>query len=217
LHLLSDEGIPNIFLRVDVDKDNVDHMDELLDDLKARSLQHVPIGFGLIQAKSQACSSWWSFCLRGEESRQLLPGIWKKAMDRGFDVRLRPHPFFVYCGAQTNFSLMIDPSGDVYKCSNFLGQRERRVASIREDGSATSLRFEYFDWMSRNPLAFEACRACAYLPLCGGGCAGIAFKEHGTFHKEVCAEIKCVLEEQLKLYLSSRFPAKFGSGGYRWG
>lgn len=216
LELLSEHRIPNVFLRIDVDKDNASHMDELLDDLKARSLQHIPIGFGLIQAKSQACSSWWNFCLRGEESKLLLPDIWRKALDRGFDVRLRPHVFFVYCGAQTNFSIMIDPSGDVYKCSNFLGQREHRVGSIREDGSMTGLNYEYFDWMSRNPLAFEACRACTYLPLCGGGCAGLAFKEHGTFHREICGEIKSILEDQLKLYLHYQWPAKFKNGRYLW-
>jgi len=216
LELFAETGTENLFLRIDVDKNNAASIEELLDDLKKRGLQYVPIGFGLIQAKSRACSMYSSSCIVGEESRNILPSLWKLAIDKGFDLRLRPHAFFVYCGAQTNFSLMVDPEGNLYKCSNFLGMEEHRIGSIKDDGSFGNVRYEYYDWMSRNPLKIKKCTMCKYLPLCGGGCAGIAFFKHNTFHKEICSETKYLIDHQLKLYLNQQYPRKFKNGSFNW-
>jgi uncharacterized protein len=210
LELASDLGLENLFLRIDVDKDNINQISELFSDLKERGLQHIPLGFGLIEPKTSTCSSYSSLCIEDKESLQQLPRLWSLAMEDGFDVRLRPQPFFVYCGAQTNYSFIVDPKGDLYKCSNFVGQRDHCIGSIHPGGILDNYRYEYFDWMSRNPLKMKGCQSCKVLPLCGGGCAGLAYTEHGTFHMERCGTTKYLIESQIKQHLKRIFPHKFG-------
>jgi uncharacterized protein len=216
LELHQELGLGHLLLRIDVDRQNVDQMRELLRDLRARGLHRIPVAFGLIQPKTQACASYSHRCLGGPELRRLVPPLWEMALEEGFDLKLRPEALFAYCGAQTNFSFTIDPHGGLYKCSNFVGLPEHRIASIGPDGSLTDLAFEYYDWMSRDPLKMPRCRKCKVLPLCGGGCAGLAFTEHGTFHREVCGETKYLLDRQLRVHLRQTFPERFRSGGYRW-
>jgi uncharacterized protein len=194
-------GIDNVLLRIDVDKDNVGEMQGLFDDLKGRGLGRIPLAFGPIQPKTDTCRSYSHRCIGGEEARKLIVPLWESAIEQGFHVPLKPHPMFVYCGAQSNFSFMIDPKLHLYKCSNYIGRPEFRIASIGTDGSLTDLRFEYFNWMSRSPLAMEACRQCKVLPLCGGGCAGMAHTERGTIHREYCGDVKYLIENQVRLHL----------------
>ena len=70
------------------------------------------------------------------------------------------------------------------------------------------MRFEhpYHDWMSRNPLLMERCRDCEFLPACAGGCAGISYDRHGTYHKEDCREKHLALE-RIKYYLEEKTAA----------
>ena len=51
--------------------------------------------------------------------------------------------------------------------------------------------------MTRNPYDIKECRSCVYLPVCGGGCAGISYSHYGKYNKPGCYKVKSVFEKQI--------------------
>ena len=69
----------------------------------------------------------------------------------------------IYCCAQTDCSLAVDPRGDCWPCSSLAGEEECFLGNLREGLPARA--------REALPLAPpESCRACPSFSLCGGGC-----------------------------------------------
>lgn len=205
LEYMADYKIPGILVRVDVDRDSPERINEFLDDLEDRGLKDFRLTFGLIEPKTEKCNEYAPICLVGKEAAKVLIYLWENAFKRGFNISLRPRSKYVYCGSQTNFSWTVGPYGDLYKCANFVGLDDHVVGYIREDGTLSSISLDYYDFMSRDPLEYEECRNCEILPLCGGGCAGWIYEESKTYHTHKCPVAKWTLRKQLKLYAKYKY------------
>lgn len=207
LHLLQKSDFtPKI--RINVDANNKERIPELLDDLKERGLNTIPIYFGIIRPMSSVCESYTPSCMQTSEIKSTIPDLWKIALEKGFDIPLKPFTNLVGCGMQSNSSYTIDPEGHVYKCVTGVGYPDKRIGTIDETGTIPAWNSVYYEWMARNPLQFPGCRVCTFFPLCGGGCPMIAYARHGTYETGGCFETKHVLKDQLKLYLKQKYPEK---------
>lgn len=65
-----------------------------------------------------------------------------------------------YCYAQTEYSVAVDPKGDIYPCSSMIGMRSMFMGNV-EDGIMTSVNVPGMD---------EICVSCAHAEFCRGGC-----------------------------------------------
>lgn len=192
-------------IRINIDKGNYKWINELLDDLIKRGFQTMPLSFGLISPATNACASY-PLCLSYKEFGKILPSIWNIALEKGFKViNLRPKVGYVFCESVTNNLYNIDPLGDVYTCPNFIGNKIHRVGKIDKNG-ILHLENPYYDWMARDPLLMKKCRDCKLLPICGGGCPGMAWQEHKTYHAEHCGAIKDLIHSQIIFYLKQEYP-----------
>jgi uncharacterized protein len=126
----------------------------------------------------------------------LLP-LWRKTKELGFEININPSKKYLHCGLYSDSAFTIAPTGDVYKCWDFVNEEKHRVARIGEGGKVIDTTFAYFDWMTRNPYEIEDCKECVYLPACGGGCVGTSFAETKQYHAAGCYKIKGVIEKQI--------------------
>lgn len=92
-------------------------------------------------------------------------------MKYGFKVD--DYPFYPgikanYCCADTLNAYVIGPNGDLYKCWNDIGNKERSVGNIKEP--IKKYNKMYSDYPLWSPFNHEECINCNILPLCMGGC-----------------------------------------------
>jgi len=201
--------------RISIDKNTVSRVEELLDDLKERKLNDIPISFGFINVQTEACKSYEPNCLGEEEFARKLPGLWKLAKEKGFHLMTRPHRAIVSCGMVSESGYAIDPFADIYKCWDFIGRRDHLGGHIDEDGKAHYYA-PYYDVLTRSPYEFEECRTCKYLPNCGGGCTSRAWFKNGTYHSSICNIDKYIMEDAVKFYVEERYKDRFENGVFRW-
>ncbi len=187
------------FIRVDVGKETYAHIEELLTDLKKRFGNGLSIGFASIIPGAGPNCSFRSSCLTDDELAK-FPTLWELAEKRGFSLVMTPIIKYVYCTYYTDHAYIIDPSRDLYKCEGIVGLKDHRIGKIDRNGKI-KINYQYYNWLSIDPLTSKECRNCSLLPACGGGCAGIAYDKHGTYHKTVCHMSKHLITHRIKYHL----------------
>lgn len=194
----------NVVIRVNIDKTNTDNIDELLKILKDEELTSLHLDFGIVRGGTEACSSYESKCYNDPELGLLMNKLWKKAEEVGFNAGGRPSRRWTYCGVEGENSFTIEPNGDVYKCWEHVGDIEHKMSRINSEGQMDGFNYNFYEWMTKDPLNVEECRKCAYLPACGGGCGSISYAESNKYEAEGCFKVKGVIEEQIKRYFKEK-------------
>lgn len=198
IHLVTaDEDLDNPIIRINIDKSNLDETINLLKFLKEESLDCCSIDFGVVKGDTPSCASYTGNCFLEEELGKVLEPLWKKSLELGFNVSISPMKRNMFCGLFSDSSFTITPSGDVYKCWDFVNIEKHRIGRIGEGGQFTDTTNAYYQWMTRNPYDIEECRSCVYLPACGGGCGGISYSHYGEYNKPGCYKVKSVFEKQI--------------------
>ena len=190
-----------IIIRVNVDKTNVEQIPRLLEYLKEKNLNDLHIDFGIVRGGTEACSSYEDNCYVEEEIGLLLGKLWEKSKEDGFDPRIRPYRKWTYCGLNCDNNLTIEPNGDVYKCWEHVGEIDHKIGSVGENGQLKNLSYNFYKWITRNPLNIEECRKCVYLPACGGGCGAVSYNKEQKYEASGCFKIKGTVEEEVKNYI----------------
>ncbi|KKY00429.1 radical SAM protein [Paraclostridium benzoelyticum] len=173
---LIDGGITNVGIRINIDKTNVAHIEELLDILEENDLKDARISLGHVSAYTDACSGIASNCLNTEEYSQEDIKYQKILFERGYKSS-GEYPYYPsikanYCCADSIGAYVIDPEGYMYKCWNDVGNVKRTVGNITTintdiDEKMHALNTEYIMW---SPFENERCIECELLPICMGGC-----------------------------------------------
>jgi len=219
LVMIKDVNAIRLMLRVNVDKENLPHMEELFVDLKKRGINNCSLNFEKISGGRgclESCSSLLieSFKEWEEAHKELLELAAKYSFNAvAIDATMMQKPP-VFCPHLRERAYVIDPYGDVYHCDNSVGVKERKIGELNEEGELIHLTCHYYDWMSRDPLLMEECGKCRVLPLCGGGCAAAALNSFGTLHKGFCYDFKKMISQKIKIALSQMYPDKFKEGIY---
>lgn len=158
-------------VRVNLDKTNIDSIELLLKELEAHGvLSRVKVSFGLVSAFGNVCRSieHTLLTLPGADAilqRNKIGDLLKKPGDE----MKRPVPDFIGCVATSGHSVIVGPSGELYKCSKIIGNE------LEQCGTIFDLKEEYPNfkkWVSCGNLDLESCKECSMLPICrGNGCA----------------------------------------------
>jgi uncharacterized protein len=76
--------------------------------------------------------------------------------------------------------LVVNYDGALYKCPGLLGRKDFCAGTVRTGVLNYSLSHDLGNWKN------EKCLACAYLPLCFGGCRYMKFLRNGTMRGIDC-------------------------------
>jgi uncharacterized protein len=97
------------------------------------------------------------------EAGPIMARLWDEMARRG----LRPYgslPYPAFCMHWHPQAYAISPSGDIYSCVGGINIPDERIGNIKRLAEID----QNIDLGQLYPL--PACRKCAYLPICGGGC-----------------------------------------------
>lgn len=189
--------LKGISVRVNVDKLNIERAPELLDTLKAQGLKEkVGVYFAPVQAVGSRCKDVSAECFDYETYSTHEIELYRKALEKGFEVVRYPKPFRGYCGAVSLHALLIDPHGNLHKCWNTVGVEEEKVGKIGEPLKMDPILVK---WLSWDPFEKKECGECKFLPICMGGCPYFLRTREMN-----CNSWKYNLEQMLRLYYVSK-------------
>lgn len=201
IKLLKANGLET-YIRVNIDRSNIDNVSRLLDVLKENNLSGVFIYLGHVIPYTAGCRSYESSCMLTEEFSATNQAFCKNLNLMGFDAgRESFYPRFARaCDANRANAFVLDPDGDMYKCWTEIGNK---AASIGKIGDLARQNEEKgnreIQWLAWEPFEYPDCVKCKMLPICMGGCAHQAmFINSG---RPECKEWKYGLEH----YVRARF------------
>lgn len=190
-----------ITIRINIDKTNVDRLEELLEILEANGLKEASISLGQVTAYTEACMSVAEACLNTEEYAKSNVKYQDILHKRGFNVQGYPYYPGIkanYCCADAIGAFVLDPDGYMYKCWNDVGNIERAVGDIRKvkDIPNEDMYMRNVNYVLWSPFDYQECIDCNLLPVCMGGCPYNGEKKGS---KPDCEKWKYNLEDVLKL------------------
>lgn len=194
----------NPLIRINIDKTNLQETYEVLEYLAHEKLNNCNIDFGIVHSETNACSSYSTHCLHEDELSLILDSLWEKAETLGFKRNINMKQNFLYCGLFNDASFTVDPSCNVYKCWELVGDVNHQIGKISEEGLFTDVTYRFYDWMTRNPLNIKECATCSYLPACGGGCGVVSFRKTGSYHGDGCFKSRALIQSNMKKYINKK-------------
>lgn len=214
VRLLVYSGV-NTVLRLNVDSPQ--ELALLLDDFGSRGLKGSPyLSFYTAQISEYGLCEFFAdddLCLR-DESRalEMIPQLRmvireKQWQDNYHFYNTVRQQKLVACNNEKSGRYVIDPAGNIYKCIFWAGHDEYRVGALGDAGEEWNP--GYHEILARNPMEFKECRACEYLPSCGGGCAMRAFIRNKTYRSSYCGSVKKMANKRILLYLKEKYPGRF--------
>ncbi|MDA8428405.1 MAG: geopeptide radical SAM maturase [Geobacteraceae bacterium] len=165
-------------------RDNYRQFPQMLDDLLARGIDPARVGTVLFapvipKAGERVPSDFNSGCACSYEPWLMEAGVWlrEETIRRGFPA---PKPKLAACMVELENDLVIDHEGSFFKCPAFMAYPQLRIGSLAEGIG---------DYAESHNLALwktEECLACAYLPLCFGGCRQLTLLRSGGIDAVDC-------------------------------
>lgn len=156
----------SITIRVNVDKENIGSVEEILEYLDKFDLKG-KVGFYLapVDNINGTCNSATCFNSREFSNEQInfLRGNYSKGY---IFINIPKYTPGICCAVSKN-NIIIDPLGDIYKCWNEIGDINSKVGNIKE---GIILNRKLCQWLNYNFLTEEKCVKCKLLPICLGGC-----------------------------------------------
>ena len=201
VNLLLNENL-TVIVRINIDKENIARVDELLDTLAARInlREDLKIDFGQVSPFTDICKSIESDCYNNAQFADVMIPLYEKVSRRGFTVNKMsayPSPRVNFCCADYANSFVVDKDGELYRCWNHVGNLKMSSGNVN-DGENLTLERNYLSWIQWNPIRHPKCRECACLPICMGGCPDAM--RTSVDAQPVCGSVKYNLDKVLAYY-----------------
>lgn len=187
--------IERISIRVNVDKKNSTGIPILIQELESRGILKKALPYlGYVDDINDCYSS--KLCMSYNDYSKIKFDLEEVLVQKGFNntfLSYYPRQITNVCGAECDYSFIIDPDGDFYKCWNDIGNKELSVGSfnLKENlgNKNANLIFEY---MLFDPTKDSKCKECNLLPICMGGCP-----KQRLENKSRCTYLKHTLDRYL--------------------
>jgi len=101
----------------------------------------------------------------------------EEILKRGFRTQMIEP---VICAVEQRDNLVVNYNGDLYKCPGLIEREHYRVGSVKTGLLDYAATHEVGNWKN------EECLACAYLPLCFGGCRYMKLLREGNMQGVDC-------------------------------
>lgn len=198
-----------VYIRVNLDRSNLESINRLLETLKDNNLSDMFIYLGQVIPYTAGCKSYESACMLTEEFSKINQAFSKSLNLMEFETgRVSFYPRFARaCDANRENAFVVDPDGDIYKCWTEIGNKEASIGRIsdlrqkKQENNESDRENREIRWLTWEPFEYSDCLECKMLPICMGGCAHQAmFINKG---RPECKEWKYGLEHYVRAKFSS--------------
>lgn len=192
-----------VVIRVNIDNTFTQEMiEELLHELTAAGLRNkVAFYFGQLEPATTTCANISDNCYESKAFSKTEIQFYKTLLDYGFYIQKLPHPIMTFCFAQLTNSFLVDHEGELYRCFNYAGDKDRSIGNIKDSVNLHHPEFNHL--FAFDPFENESCRACNILPICMGSCPSRR-GDRNIPEEEFCDSWKYNLEPMLELVALSR-------------
>ncbi len=188
-------------VRINIDKDNVDSVHEVVALLHERGiLGKVKVTFAPITPAGEACADIRERCHDNEDFARIMTRIYRRLAADGIEQISRPRVSSGgICGAVAEGYYVVSPTGLLFKCwEDLCDDAEKSIGSIFSDAASERQRANLEAYRAWQPLALADCGPCAYSPVCMGGCPARGRENPGASRGE-CATWRYNLGDMLEI------------------
>ncbi len=199
-------NFPNLSfgLRINVYKENVEGIYDLLDQLEKDGLnkrENFDIGLkGVFESPFNKCFT--QSCIKGYELSKEIYKLCVYAIQKNFKLSILP--LYNICNFMTLAGFVIDPEGNIYKCEELVGVEEFKIGNVKEDIDILELLKYFYENPWDRPYNFKSCKKCKLLPYCNGYC----LLPKITNSKQRCWEYKYTLSKRIDLLIKKTYYGK---------
>lgn len=167
-HIRLASCVTHVVIRVNVDRDNIDSLYELIDILREAGLhRNTHLVFKEITpARGIQNESTYTPM---EFAMEIQP-IEAYAISQGFVLPCAPRTTGEHCPVDSPFEFMLTPGLSVFKCGESCLAEDESIGVLSEAGEMF-LNARYCTWTEKTVLEDPECQSCVYLPQCMGGCS----------------------------------------------
>lgn len=213
----------DVSIRVNLDSENIEHLNELLDFFQDRKWNgHPNFSVSLSPVENYAGNAApgllpnyqiteaikknvpneklrrMNTTLNSDLTRLSLP--FEKVLNTGI-VTNNYFPNFYFCEAAGGNTFTFSPDHQVYPCTSIIGEKKWSLGTyypqLQLDEQKLAL------WTGRHVLNQPECKSCNIAFLCSGNCPVQADRETGSILGSYCGNVKHELGEHLELLNSS--------------
>lgn len=157
----------NISIRINIDRKNMERVDELLDYFDQYNLRgKVNVYIAAVDDINNIGNCYHSGCLNSRDFSEYESAFYMRNLNRGYTFVGLPRFNGQLCGAVASNSFVIDPLGDLYKCWDEIGIKEKSSGNVKTGFDTPNMK----KWTCYNFTYYSECKECAFLPVCLGGC-----------------------------------------------
>ncbi len=178
--VLSIEGV-EILLRINIDKTNVDTLDELIGELTERQIyphDRVKIVGGLVTGAGEISISYDEVSTALSETIEKypainnfmdLPSLITEQINTSLSLGIPFYRRISACSVPEKM-LIFAPDWNIYSCSDYVGKPEFAIGTYDSKGLVTWNRENRSLWMGAKVYYNISCIQCPYAFICAGGC-----------------------------------------------
>lgn len=169
----------NFGIRVNIDKNNINSVFDLIDKLKNDNLQDIHIYLGHLRAYTNSCINESINYLSVNEFSKYHTDILTYLKFNDFQYSaVNFYPTLARpCIANRKNSIVIDNNANIYKCRTDVGNQNSIMGNLFELSNRTDEQiYNEIKWIEWDPFNSAQCNNCKYMPLCLGGCAYCGIK-----------------------------------------
>ena len=204
LHRVLQETDATVLIDVNFDAENESKVTPLLDALahQEHSSDRLSVAFNPVFLTEHTCGRVRKQALPVEQTAAIWANLYKMAIQYG--LKCNPLRFFDTgpCSFWRAGHLVISPTGEIYKCIGMPGRDQCLIGNV-VDGFTDDQKGKLHQLISLRPWENEKCLACAWLPLCLGGCRFHSVVEAKDIRKPYCrSELFEIYETEMLRYLA---------------
>lgn len=150
--------------RINVDKSNESEYHRIYEYLKERyGKYNINIHPGYVTDEFSTETN--NCCFEMDEVNKFILAQYD---NHNIPISLYPRPLFGECSARHITSFVIGPKGELYKCWNDIGIKNKTIGTVKELSLSHELLLKYL--LENDPLSNTDCENCFCFPICEGGC-----------------------------------------------
>lgn len=154
----------SVSVRVNVDKTNEKDFVELYRLFSDKHYKKFAVSLAFVKDIS-GCNTCSDFCNSREQAEFVLSLLRKYDLDFSYTYPLSSR---YECAVRNRNAIVIGPEGELYKCWQDVGCKDKVVGYINGKVTNEPLLLRYL--VGADPFEDPKCQECFLLPVCGGGC-----------------------------------------------